>query len=348
MTELYAYADAQNHKVAIEPASSGRHIAVHADDLAIGGAHVDVWVPFDEVRQLADALTDGAAYEHTDHMGDRLAVEPFANWTTFELTRCREDDDEEPTTVRVAVLSARLPKLRAALTAATEEQPPADEEQAQQPRRILTEDEYEAAYAAARRAFGRYTFGTVSPAVDEAVTAALATVGILTPAPEAEPDTCPAMFADPNGMWWQCAEDVDHDPADGHDAGDWSWPHAAEQVKAAEHPATVRAQAFEEAATIAEQVATEMRACDGTWPEEWSSRDVRDAVESAAGRIRAAAEAQQRPRSTSSAGPPPRCPHRPPPQSPSPSPSSPPAHPSACGPRASPTASPAAPERPHP
>ncbi|MGW3711368.1 hypothetical protein ACWDN6_14620 [Streptomyces albogriseolus] len=57
-----------------------------------------------------------------------------------------------------------------------------------------------------------------------------------------------------------------------------------------EYAATIRAHAFESAATIAEQVAAEMREADGTWPEEWSSRDVRDAVESAAERIRAAAE----------------------------------------------------------
>ncbi|MBP0456233.1 hypothetical protein [Streptomyces montanisoli] len=65
---------------------------------------------------------------------------------------------------------------------------------------------------------------------------------------------------------------------------------AAEQAAPAVDTAQVRAAAFEEAATIAEQVAAEMRECDGTWPEEWSSRDVRDAVESAAGRIRSAAK----------------------------------------------------------
>ncbi|MFB7461695.1 hypothetical protein [Streptomyces sp. NPDC056188] len=97
---------------------------------------------------------------------------------------------------------------------------------AEQPaRRILTAAEDEAAYAAARGTLGRHGARIGSAVLDEALTAALAAVGTLTPAPEPDPDTCPAMFADPTGEWQQCAGDPDHDPANDHDNGEWTWPH---------------------------------------------------------------------------------------------------------------------------
>ncbi|MFF7146065.1 hypothetical protein ACFZB5_33530 [Streptomyces nodosus] len=104
---------------------------------------------------------------------------------------------------------------------------PADDEQ---PRphpapRILDDDEYEAAYAAARGTLGRHAARVGSVVLAEALTVALAAVGILAPAPEPDPDTCPEMFADREGDWHQCAEDPGHDPADGHNDGEWSWPH---------------------------------------------------------------------------------------------------------------------------
>ncbi|MFJ2017226.1 hypothetical protein [Streptomyces nodosus] len=91
--------------------------------------------------------------------------------------------------------------------------------------RILTDDEYEATYNAARARLGRWAHHIGRDAIDDAVTATLAAVGILTPPPAPDPDECPAMFADREGMWHQCAEDPDHDPADGHTDGEWSWPH---------------------------------------------------------------------------------------------------------------------------
>jgi hypothetical protein len=48
----------------------------------------------------------------------------------------------------------------------------------------------------------------------------------------------------------------------------------------------IRAKALNEAADIADAAGDAMREADGTWPEEWSSREVRDAVQAAAGKIR--------------------------------------------------------------
>ncbi|MEU0037226.1 hypothetical protein [Streptomyces sp. NPDC006333] len=96
---------------------------------------------------------------------------------------------------------------------------------AEQPRRILTEDEYKTAYQAARDGLGAKAYQLGSVTVQDALDAALATVGILAPAPAADPETCSAMFADPKGGWHQCAQDTDHDRAEGHDSGEWSWPH---------------------------------------------------------------------------------------------------------------------------
>lgn len=273
MYEPYEYTDAHNHRITIRPAPSNTghtYVAVEADDLAIGGTHVSTWIPAAVAQQLTAALAEGAPFEHSDHTGDALAVAMADDWTTFTLTRCPEDEDDDAQgdTVRVVALTARMAEIRAAITAAAveaqrqaaavedehpadhekpqphperpasldalldhvaanlpDEQPTADEEQAQQPRRILTDDEWNATYRAAQRA-GRH--GPLS----DVLAATLATVGILTPAPEAEPDTCPAMFADPDGDWWQCQQDTGHDPADGHDAGDWSWSDAETAAEA--------------------------------------------------------------------------------------------------------------------
>lgn len=85
--------------------------------------------------------------------------------------------------------------------------------------RILTDAEYDAAHAAACAAVPAVD----SFAVQDAMDAALLAVGILPPPPTPAPDTCDAMFADPEGVWHQCAQDPDHDPADGHHNGEWAW-----------------------------------------------------------------------------------------------------------------------------
>jgi hypothetical protein len=53
-----------------------------------------------------------------------------------------------------------------------------------------------------------------------------------------------------------------------------------------------RAEVLREAADVADRLALEFRDVDdvGIWPEEWSSRDVRDAVQTVAGELRRTAE----------------------------------------------------------
>lgn len=98
-------------------------------------------------------------------------------------------------------------------------------------RRVLTEAEYETTWKATRNALGARAGHIGTTGITDAVVAALATVGILTPSGEPNGDTCPAMFADLNGEWHQCAADPDHDPANGHDSGEWAWPHGETQAR---------------------------------------------------------------------------------------------------------------------
>jgi hypothetical protein len=115
--ELYKYVDAQNCQLVVKRAPSGAHMAVHADDLAIGGEHVDVWLPADEARNFAAAITERTEFECSDNMGDKLAMAlPAEDWTVFTFTRAPREDDEEPATVRLVFLSARLPQLGRAIT----------------------------------------------------------------------------------------------------------------------------------------------------------------------------------------------------------------------------------------
>jgi hypothetical protein len=153
--------------------------------------------------------------------GDRTveAVEVEQRTRTVEVTEWHPVDEQPQ---RPAGLAALLDHVAANLP---EEQPTAVE----QPRRILTEPEFEATYQAARAELGHHVRRMGSANLSDAIAAALATVGILTPAPEAEPDTCPAMFADPGGTWWQCQQDPGHNPAIGHDSGEWAWPDAEAQ-----------------------------------------------------------------------------------------------------------------------
>ncbi|MEV0012879.1 hypothetical protein [Streptomyces sp. NPDC047973] len=98
------------------------------------------------------------------------------------------------------------------------------------PPRILTEEEYELAYkrltAAAYRNGSRLGEG----AAHDALTETLAAVGVFTPAPEPEPDTCAALYLphdiakfgpDTLGIWQQCGEDPGHDGD--HDNGEMGW-----------------------------------------------------------------------------------------------------------------------------
>ncbi|MGW3511198.1 hypothetical protein [Streptomyces sp. NPDC000994] len=178
---------------------------------------------------------------HPDPDADRLAVLDGRDALAFVVIRPADDN---PAAVTVEAGARGMSKAAAAYTLrATADQfdtaaraegdepiPYALTEQAEalaeQPtRHILGDDEYEAAYAAARGTLGRHAARVGSVVLADALTAALAAVGILTPAPAPDPDECPAMFADLTGEWHQCTEDPHHDPADGHSDGEWSWPH---------------------------------------------------------------------------------------------------------------------------
>ncbi|WP_406189545.1 hypothetical protein [[Kitasatospora] papulosa] len=119
-------------------------------------------------------------------------------------------------------LRAALEQSAANLAALAEEQ--ADEEEQEQPRRLLAEEEYDAVYRAAVDALGARMRHIGHHMTGDVVDATLAAVGILAPPPEPDGDTCSAMFADPTGTWWQCLDPAGHNPDEGHDAGDWTWP----------------------------------------------------------------------------------------------------------------------------
>ncbi|WP_432017673.1 hypothetical protein [Streptomyces hydrogenans] len=87
-------------------------------------------------------------------------------------------------------------------------------------RTILTDDQYNAVWTAAAGVLRPAGLG--SETIADAVAATLAAAGLLTPPPAPEPDMCTAMFADPDGGWWQCGDDPDHD-GDDHDSGEWGW-----------------------------------------------------------------------------------------------------------------------------
>ncbi|MGW4954562.1 hypothetical protein [Streptomyces parvulus] len=90
-------------------------------------------------------------------------------------------------------------------------------------RTILTNDQYSAAVKAAAGVLHGDGADVGTVVIADAVTAVLTAAGLLTPPFTPDPDTCTAMFADPDGYWWQCADDPDHDPSDGHDSGEWGW-----------------------------------------------------------------------------------------------------------------------------
>lgn len=117
----FEYVDAHDQRIIINnkttDARDQPYAWFQAEDLAIGGAMVNVWLPVAELERLDAALAARAGFEFTDHTGDSITVASGAeDWTVFTFTRCPDDeDDEEPTTVRVVVLTARVPQLRAAL-----------------------------------------------------------------------------------------------------------------------------------------------------------------------------------------------------------------------------------------
>ncbi|MDV6291383.1 hypothetical protein R2F25_38880 [Streptomyces sp. UP1A-1] len=73
-----------------------------------------MWLSLEQAASLRAALGEGLAHHVTDYTGDTLNVVPGSTWTTFEVTR-QANDEEEAAAVRVVVLTGRLPELREAL-----------------------------------------------------------------------------------------------------------------------------------------------------------------------------------------------------------------------------------------
>jgi hypothetical protein len=119
----YAYTDAQDHRLTIRPVHDSTHrpyVWFEAEDLTIGGALTNVWLPAEQARALDRHLDARTAYEFTDHTGDSLIVTLADDWTTFTGTRCAGDDEPDDT-VPVAVPAAQIPELRAAITTVIEQ-----------------------------------------------------------------------------------------------------------------------------------------------------------------------------------------------------------------------------------
>lgn len=114
---LFKYRDAQDHQLVVKPSATGDDIRFYADDLALGGNSVNVWIPREEARRLMDAIARREPFEYADSMGDRLVMEaPAEDWTVFTFTRAARDDEEGgEESVRVVLLSARLPELQGAV-----------------------------------------------------------------------------------------------------------------------------------------------------------------------------------------------------------------------------------------
>ncbi|MDR3084426.1 MAG: hypothetical protein LBV60_26515 [Streptomyces sp.] len=117
LTYPYGYVDAQNHRLLLRTAVDGNgqpYVWVEAENLAAGGDTAAVWLSLEQAASLRAALGEGQAHHVTDYTGATLAVLPGSAWTTFEVTR-QANDDEEAAAVRVVVLTGRLPELREAL-----------------------------------------------------------------------------------------------------------------------------------------------------------------------------------------------------------------------------------------
>ncbi|MBH1934122.1 hypothetical protein I5Q34_07405 [Streptomyces sp. AV19] len=96
--------------------------------------------------------------------------------------------------------------------------------------RILTDAEYDAAYARLTDAAYRHGSRLGTNAAHDVLTETLAAVGLFAPAPEPDLDTCTAQYLptdidlfgpDLLGQWQQCTDEPGH--ADHHDSIDLVW-----------------------------------------------------------------------------------------------------------------------------
>lgn len=130
----YYYTDGQNHRLILraEVSEPDRrpYVWAEAENLALGGDVVSVWLTIEQAAGLDAMLAQAATsdessgakrqYRAVDQAGDVLGVRLGSTWTVFEVTR-KANDDEEAATVRVVTLTGRLPELRKALAAAAED-----------------------------------------------------------------------------------------------------------------------------------------------------------------------------------------------------------------------------------
>ncbi|MEH0424774.1 hypothetical protein [Streptomyces sp. B21-083] len=101
----------------------------------------------------------------------------------------------------------------------------ADVEAQNTARKVISEERYASVVESTRHSLGKWAQAMGEEKVEEFVTTVLAGVGFLPPPPNPEPGQCSAMYPDEVGDWWQCQEEPGHDPADGHDSGEWGWPN---------------------------------------------------------------------------------------------------------------------------
>jgi hypothetical protein len=192
-TYPYCYTDGQNHRLILRTATDATrrpYVWVEAENLALGGDVVSMWLTIEQAAELDAALEQARAYDAplrarreyrvADHTGDTLAVSPGSTWTTFEVTRQASDDDEAAT-VRVVVLTGRLPELRNALTAAAQYAQQRVTGGDVQPPRVLTPGEHDRAWHAIEGAAGE-------PGADPGtiLSAVLAALNIQPPSAEDE------------------------------------------------------------------------------------------------------------------------------------------------------------------
>lgn len=114
MSAPYVYDDAHGHRLTVAPVDNTldrRYVSLTAECMDIGGEMANVWLSMPDVHRLVAALAGRVPFEHADHMGDTVTVAPAVDWTTFTVVRAGRDDDEAPVTVRVVVLTARLPQV---------------------------------------------------------------------------------------------------------------------------------------------------------------------------------------------------------------------------------------------
>ncbi|MFF4902321.1 hypothetical protein [Streptomyces sp. NPDC001068] len=187
----YCYTDGQNHRLILRTATDASkrpYVWVEGENLALGGDVVSMWLTIEQADELDAALHARREYHATDHTGDSLTVLPGGTWTTFEVTR-QANDDDEGATVRVVVLTGRLPELRDALTAAAQyaQQRAAGNVQ---PPRVLTPGEHDRAWHAIEGAAGE-------PGADPGtiLSAVLAALNIQPPSAEDEAAASAAMRA---------------------------------------------------------------------------------------------------------------------------------------------------------